>query len=270
MLTSMPLTVTYNRIATFNKLNENKLGSTLINLASGSKVRRPEDNIPDYFRAKRMDSQAQSDNRIGRDISEGLALLKVASNAGETVLRGVYRMSEITDLYYKNNTDDDTKVALKAEFESLKNQITSAIDNSTYDGMKLINDSSAAPLKTISLDNQNVHKISISFSAEQITDVSALSLGVDEVQEKAAVDEQLKSAGSYVASVNALSHGLNAQYNLVSRNATVSSNTKNSLIKTDTGNEMLTAVNRSIQHQSSLALMAQANLVNSTIVRLFG
>lgn len=271
MVTGVPLTVTYARIAAFNRINENQLGASLLNLASGKRVRKPEDNVPDFFRAQRLNRESNDYTRIKNDVAKASALMDVAKEAGEMVYNGIDRMKQLVNMYYDESTAEDEKLSMKSEFSSLVKQVSHIVENTTFDGRLLISDSQANPLDSVSVDPSDVtNSIKISFSADQVAEVSGLTLGNNKTDDMAAVQAELDKAGYYLASANAFSIGLDAQYNLAQRKVSISSTNKDSITNADAGQEMIRAANMSIQHESSFAMMAQANMIRSSVVKLFG
>jgi flagellin len=270
MVTGNSMMVAYGRISTFNKVNENTLASSLMSLASGKRVREPKDNIPDYFHAQRLNNQARDYSRIAQDLSETSAMMDVASDAAESVFTGLERMRDLVDLYYDNNSSTDEKTAYKAEFNSLVKQVSHIVDNTNYGGRSLISDSSAKPLANVSLDpNNQQSKFTITFSSQQVADVAELTLGSGESADASAIQAELEKAGSYLAKLSGYKRGLDAQYNIVNKKVDLSTANRNNLTDVDSGTEMVLATNKSIRHQTSLSMMAQANVMGSSILKLF-
>jgi len=270
MITGTPLSITYGRIAAFNKINENQLGSALLNLASGKRVRQPQDGVSDFFRAQRLSQDSNDYSRIKNDIAKTSAMMDVVVDTAETVYNGIQRMKQLVDLYYDESTTEDEKKAMQSEFSSLVKQVSYTVNNTCYDGKLLVSDSRANPLDSVNLDPNNINnRMVISFGAEQVAHVDGLTLGTSYHEDIAAVQAELNKAGSYLASANAYSFGLSAQYAIAEKRVDISNTVKESITGTDSGQEIFRATNHSIQHQSSFAMMAQANLIRSSLVRLF-
>ena len=272
MLTGVPLAVTSSRIALFTKSNENSLGASLVRLASGNRVNRPSDGIPDYFISERLSRESQSYAPVLRDIGEGLAMLQVASSAGESVFNALTDMRELVKMYYNENTTDSDRDAYRAEFKALRSTVSDIIANSRYDGMQLISDNGGNPFKSVVLEaTASPETIDIAYDSDDIADVVLLELGVtDEATELAAVEAEQGRAGSYLAKTSASTYGLNAQYNLATLKMNTSNEGARQSIEADTGEEMVKAMNYSIRNQSSMAMMAQTNVYVASITKLIG
>ena len=272
MLTGVPISVTGMRIALFVKSNENSLGNSLVRLASGRRVNRPSDGIPEYFLSEKLRRESQSYEPVLRDIGEGLALLDVATSAGEGVFNGLTDMRELVKMYYKEDATAGDKEACRVQFETLKTTVSSIISMSTYNGDRIISTNGGNPFKTVTLDaTASPETISIEFDAGDIASPGTLALGAtDEATELAAVEAELGKAGSYLAKTSAYTYGLNAQYNITTTKKSVSNSASQQGVATDTGGEMLQAVNFSIRNQSAMAMMAQANLYTASVAKLLG
>lgn len=272
MVSGNPLSVTSGRIARFYRTNENSMADSLIRLASGRRVNRPSDSIPDYFRSEQMKRENRSATTLLRGIGEGLALTSVATAVGEQVFNGISSMRDIVKRYYDENASDDDKGALEADFELYRNTVSSIIDSSTYEGIQLISDNGGDAFRTVSLDtNDFTQQMSISYTADDIADVSSLQIGQsDEETEMAAVMDELEKAGSYLAKTSGYRYGLHAHYNLINAKITATSDEAKRSVAADTGEEMVTAMNRSIRNETSLAMFAQANMYQLSIVQLLG
>lgn len=270
MVTGMPLSVTYARIATFNQIKENQLGNSLLNLASGKKVRQPRDGSSEFFRAQRFDRDSNDYSRIKTNIAKASALMDVAVATGEMVYNGIERMKQLVDMYYDDNTAQDEKRSMQSEFSSLVKQVSYIVNNSTYNGKLLVSDSLLNPLDSVNIDPDDITiTIDISFGADQVANVEGLTLGNSYQADGAAVQNELDKAGSFLANANAFALGLNAQYALAEKKVDISNTVKGSFIDADGGQELIKAANHSIQYQSSYAMMAQANIMRSSIMRLF-
>ncbi|MBN1576055.1 MAG: hypothetical protein JW913_05860 [Chitinispirillaceae bacterium] len=272
MTTGAVLSVTSTRIALFSKRNENRFGESLIRLASGRRVNKPSDNIPDYFFSDKMMRESRSYTTVLRNIGEGMAFTDVAVSVGEQVFNGITGLREIVRHYYSEETTDDEKAALGADFSARQSTVIDIIASSNYDGAQIVSDNGGVPFKSIALDDgTGTQKMEISFDSGDIAYVSELSLGVtDEARETAAVEAELEKAGLYLAKGSAYMRGLNAHYNLATIKMLTTRASAERSVESDTGEEMIRAMNYSIRNQSSMAMLAQANMYQASVVKLLG
>ena len=243
MVTGAPLTVTTSRIALFTKSNENSLGASLIRLASGKRVNTPSDGIPEYFFGEKLSQESKSYVPVLRSIGDGLALVQVATSAGEGVFSTLSDMRELVKMYYRADVASDDKETYKAQFEALKSTVSASIAGTTYDGLYLISDNGGSPFKSVVLDSSTSPEIlDIEFDSGDIADVSLLELGsTDEATELAAVESELAKAGSYLAKTSALTYGLNAHYSLTTLKMNTSSDAAQQSVEADRPGSQATA-----------------------------
>ena len=272
MMTGIPLSVAEYRIAEFTKINSNELGRSLLNLASGKRINTPSDGIPEFFLSDKLKRESIAQNAILRNIEEGRAIVDIASLAGEQVFRGITDMKELIRRYYLDTATDDDKAELQAEFTSLKNTVTMTISSTYYDGIQIVSDNGGTPFRSIALENKgSSQQFDIAYSGSDIADVTSLTIGVtDETTESAAVEAELGKAGSYTAKTSGYLYGLNAHYNLTRTRIAVSGAKADEVVESDTGAEMVNSMNRSIRNESAMAMLAQANMYQGTVLRLIG
>jgi flagellin len=270
MFTAGMLTATYGRIATFYKTNENDLTDTLNRVASGKRVKRPQDNIPDYFHASQFNKNLNPLQNIRTGVSEMSGLLDIAVGAGEQVFRALSNMQALMKDYYDPNTSAEDKDAMKADFTQLTKEAQTVIDTANYDGTQIIQDSSASPLKTVNLDPHDFSQtFSVSFNSQEVAAPSVLTLGTGtQSDEENALQQELDKAGNFLAHASAYKRGIRAQYNLLTRKIDNSQEVISNTTSADITAEIAKAVKQSMQHQAALSMMAQANTTRESIIRL--
>ena len=216
MLTSAPLDCASLRLSAFFKINQNVIYNSMIHVASGKRVQQPSDSAADYFYARQMNADAQGLQQVERDMSVGSALLDCAKAVGSSVFEDVTTMKDLIKSYYDPSRTSDEQSADKADFEAIRNRVTSDINTAYYDNWKLVADNGQTPLMKIMLDPRDLSKtFDISFDAGDVTDVSALTIGGSgKAAELAALETQLGKAGNYLAKATVYSDDLASQHDL--------------------------------------------------------
>jgi flagellin len=245
--------------------------SALSKVASGKRIASPSDNATDYFHAQRLNRDSSDSEKIRADVSEASAMLDVGVSIGEKVFTNLSKMRQMVDDYYDPETSQEDKNMMKADFSRLIKEVNASTNNGIYDGKKMVQDTSATgPLKTVNLDSNDLSQtFSISFTAQQVADPSALTLGNGtQVSDAAAVDAELEKAGSCLATASAYSRGIKSQYNMLSQKILTSKAEESSIVDIDESLELAKATESSIRHQSTVAMMAQANSVRASIIKV--
>lgn len=271
MVTGLPISVATDRLISIYKSSEYSLTDSLAKVASGKRISSPANGSADYFRAQSFNRGYSECEKIRNDVADASGMIDVGVVAGESVFKNLSKMRQMVDDYYDSNTTQDQKNAMKADFDQLIKQVNSTIANCTYDGKKLIQDTSASgPLKTVLLDDHDLSQtFSINFTAQQVADPTALTLGsTNQNSEATAVQNELDKAGSYLAAISAYSQGIKSQYRILEKKMTVSQQVVSNITDADEAAEMAKATKNSIRHQSAATMMAQANSARASILRL--
>ena len=266
------LNIATNRIASFYQINGSKLSNNLVKISSGSKVPEPKYNIADYFRAKEFNSNINMYRNIQSDIGGALGMMDVAERAATYVFDDLTEMKRLVERYYDPETATNEKASIKAVFDVIGSRVNETINDAYYDGKQLISDTVGAgtPLKSFILNPKNVNqKFEIDFDSTDVADTSALDITIGEAAATAAVEAELDKAGSYLGKASGYRAGLNAQYNLVENTVKNSEDAVSNMTEVDDAKEFAESVKRSISQQSSMAMLAQANVMKQSILFLF-
>ena len=111
-------------------------------LTSGLKVASAIDDAVSYFKSRSLTDRA-SDFSVRKDeIDQGISSMKAAIN-GTTLVDGVLKqMKGIINSV--RTADSSTRTALSSQFNDLAKQINSAMSDASYQGLNLVDNSSAS------------------------------------------------------------------------------------------------------------------------------
>ena len=266
------LNIAANRIASFYQINGSKLSNNLVKISSGSKVPEPKYNIADYFRAKEFKSNINVYRNIQSDIGGALGMMDVAERAATYVFDDLTEMKRLVARYYDPETAANDKASIEAVFNVLGSRVNETINDTYYNDKQLISDTVGAgtPLVSFMLNPKDItQKFEIDFDSNNVADTSALDITIGEAAATAAVQAELDKAGSYLGKASGYRAGLNAQYNLVENTVTNSEDAVSNMTEVDDAKEFAESVKRSISQQSSMAMLAQANVMKQSILSLF-
>ena len=140
-------------------------------LTSGMKVASAIDDAVAYFQAKGLDDRA-SDFSVRKDeIDQGISSVKAALNGASSVdsilkqMKGIVNSARTADL--------TTKTALTSQFKDLAKQINSVVSDASYQGMHLVDNSSA---KLTVYFNENT-SAQLTVKAQNLNQSSLISTG---------------------------------------------------------------------------------------------
>jgi len=110
-------------------------------LTSGLKVASAIDDAVSYFQAKGLDDRASDFGDRKNEIDQGISSVKAALN-GATLVDGILKqMKGIVNSV--RTADQTTRAALSKQFADLATQITTGVQDASYQGLHLVDNSTA-------------------------------------------------------------------------------------------------------------------------------
>lgn len=174
--TQSDLTVTQNRIST------------------GQKVATAKDNGAIFAIAQNQRGSSQALNAVRESLQRSQSAIDVSAAAGETISDLLNQMKEKALAAADSQLNSSSRAAMNADFTSLRDQITKAVNNASFNGSNLIK-SGATAIQALA-DETGTSKITVA--------AQDLSLGAANVTvaSTTAIDTATK-AGLALALVNA-------------------------------------------------------------------
>jgi flagellin len=129
-------------LQTLNRTN-NELSTTQNRVATGLKVASAKDNGAIWAIANKMRSDVSAYDRVGESNERAQALVDTAISAGESIMELLNEMKGKALAASQAGLSASAQSALNADFTQLRDQITSIISNSTFDGVNMTNGAAA-------------------------------------------------------------------------------------------------------------------------------
>lgn len=269
------------RLASAYNANNQLLADTLTRIASGKKISRPSDDFTGYLRSNRLQNDVDSYTKIKENLTSVKAVTGTAVEVGNSIYEDLVKMKDLLTSYYNtadSTADNDERTAIQTQFNAIKNNLTSYISNTKYDGTAVY---SASTLDTVSLDPDGNGQLAITFAAGDIANPAtptltgfvvsdAATTTTNKTNELAALNAQITAATSYL--VKAQSYDKSADRQIRISDTIVQS--KQSAISLITDIDEVSEMNKKtdlmIRQQASVSMLAQAQVSRSAISRLFG
>jgi flagellin-like hook-associated protein FlgL len=257
MLSGLTLSPVMGRIAAFYQSNESFLNHAANQLASGKRNLNPSDNIADYFRADAIRRENSVRQMFQRDMAGVKSVLDVAEKAGDTVYQHLLKMQDDLSVYQDPTSGADVKRGASDEFNALITEINTYIDAAGYNGMKVIQDTTAStPLASLNLDpNDITQTMDISFTSADVANPTGLDITDPNVG--TALQAEVDKAGSYMAKVTAYKVGLTSQANIMQTTLINNGTFESDLANVDEGSTTMAFTKQSIQQQYASSMMLQ-------------
>ncbi|MDR6625718.1 flagellin [Caulobacter segnis] len=122
-----------------------ELTTTQSRINTGKKIANAKDNGAIWSMAKMQSASSSSLNAVKDSLQRGQSTIDVALAAGDTITDLLMKMKEKALAASDTSLNSTSLKALKADFDSLRDQITKAAENAKFNGVSLVA-GSAKPL----------------------------------------------------------------------------------------------------------------------------
>ncbi|WP_184719685.1 flagellin [Caulobacter sp.] len=238
---------------------------------TGKKVGSAKDNGAIWAISKNQSASSQSLNAVKDSLSRGQSTIDVALASGDTVIDLLGKMKEKALAASDTSLNTASFNALQADFHSLRDQITKAVDNSKFNGISIANgdttkltflanadgDGFTVNAQTISLDGLGLS------SATTFTDAAGAKAMIGDIA------EALQTATNKLASLGTSSAGLDAHLNFVGKLQDSLDAGVGNLVDADLAKESAKLQSLQTKQQLGVQALSIANQATGSILSLF-
>src|ERR1700748_3479901 len=107
-------------------------------IATGKKINSPKDNGAIWSIANTMQGRVSSLDAVTDSLNRGHATIDVAMSPGEQVSDLLQQMKAKALAAADTSLDSVSRAALNTDFQSLRDQITSVINNADFNGVNMV------------------------------------------------------------------------------------------------------------------------------------
>lgn len=245
-----------------------RLSKSLSRLSSGSKIVDPSDDAAGLAVAARLDAEIKRLNAARNNVNNALSYTQTQDGYMRRISKALDRMSELSMLSQDVTKTDADRALYNNEFAQLRDYITEA-SNKTFNGVPLF--FSGAPLKvTTDADGNTFDLPGIDLGAAEyatalggsISTVASSQQALNDV--KAGINKLSEDRASIGASQARLNY--TAEQLSVSRQNLSAASSR--IQDTDVAEEATEYAKQNILVQAGTAMLAQANQVPQTALRL--
>jgi flagellin len=246
--------------------------SSLAKLSIGKRVVSARDDAASMAIGQRMNAEVQGLKQAVVNAGQANSMLQIADGAMSTISDILTRMKVLAMQSSSANLGDTERGFLDTEFQALKTEIDRVANDTDFNGTKLIN---AATTLTFKIGTGTVAtEDDLTFS---IAAVTAADLGVDgdDITDTTNSATALTDINAAIDLLNTGRAGIGAAQNrldFASQNLQVSIENseaaRSTLLDLDLAAEMTTFTSKQVLMQSGVAMLAQANQMPQTLLRL--
>jgi flagellin len=262
-----------NAVQVQNALTQNKLAMTkaMDELSSGLRVNAAADDAASLAIGNQMSARIMSLNQAVRNANDGISMLQTADGATKAMTDMLTRMRELAIQASNDTYGTSDAQALNTEFGELRNAMTSIINDTSWNGKKLLNGETASATYQVGASGVATDGVTASFtSLSSLTVFSAAGL-TSRTDALAAIT----STENDLATINTSRSAWGAVMNRLSRAADNSGNvsmnlsaSKSRLVDADYAKATADLARAQIVEAAGTAMLSQANQQGTMVLHL--
>ncbi|NBC37506.1 flagellin FliC [Novosphingobium sp. FSY-8] len=253
----------------------NMTSQAMTRLSTGKRINSAADDAAGLAIATSMTSQINGMNQGIKNANDGISLAQTAQGSLDEVTNMLQRVRELSVQSSSATYQDRDRSDMNQEVTSLKNQITSILSNTKFNGNALFGTSGSGSSGAVSF--------TIQAGANATDTVTLTSNGIDWDNQKtsldvsdsgsasaaiAVVDTLLQQVSTTAAGLGAGQNQLQSAVNNLTANVTNLSAARSRIQDTDYSAESTSMAKAQILSQASTAMIAQANQSQQNVLSL--
>ncbi|AIQ65880.1 flagellin [Paenibacillus stellifer] len=252
--------------------NNTQMSKTMEKLSSGYRINRAADDAAGLAISEKMIYQINGLNQAQRNAQDGISLLQTAEGDLTEVHSMLQRMNTLANQAANGTYQDTDRDNLQAEVDQLVKEIDRITLNSNFNGVKLLNGTTASVNFQIGVTSGEQLQVTLSSMLASSIGIDALDISTSAAAAaalstiKTAIEQVSTTRANLGAYQNRLEHTINS-LGVTSENLSAA----NSRIKdADMATEMTAFTKNQILVQAGTAMLAQANSAPQAVLKLLG
>ncbi len=250
----------------------NKAMSTAMErLSTGKRINSAKDDAAGLAIASTMTSSIRGMNQAIRNANDGISMAQTAEGALGEVTNMLQRIRELAVQSSSGTYSNDDRTNLQTEVTALTTQITSILNNTTFNGVALFDGTAGSSGSvTIQTGSASGNTVSLDFSKIDLSSATAVSISSSTTASSAltTIDNALKTVNTSRAKLGAGQSQLESAVNNLSANVNNLSDARSRIEDTDYSTETAALAKAQILSQASTAMLAQANQSQQSVLSL--
>ena len=279
----MPMTINTNLISLNAQRNLNgsqsSLAMSMQRLSSGLRVNSAKDDAAGLAIAERMNAQVRGMNVAIRNANDGISLAQTADGALASINDSLQRMRELAVQSRNSTNSDSDKESLNLEFTQLSNEIGRVLGGTTFNGKYILGADAGTLTFQVGANvtaNDSIDIATTDMTADaKITTVTSASIGsAADATAIATVIQNIDTALDDVNSQRAVFGASQNRFSAVITNLQTSvenqSASRSRIMDADFAAETASMSRAQILQQAGTAMVAQANQIPQSVLKLLG
>lgn len=252
---------------------QNSLNTAMQRLSSGLRINSAADDAAGLAISEGMKAQVRSMNQDVRNANDGVSMAQVAEGALNEVSNILSRMRELATQSATGTVSQSQREYINSEFGRLASEITRIASATTFNGIHLLRSAAKTVTIQVGTGNNAYDRININLSAMT---ASALAVNTN-INTSGAAQTMLDSIDSAISKVSSSRANLGAVQNrfqsVINNLMVASQNTsaaQSRIADADVASETANLTRAQILNQSGIAILAQANQLPQSALKLLG
>lgn len=243
-------------------------------VSTGLAVASAKDNGAVWAIAQGERATISSLDAVKSSLQTGQSIIDVANSAGTTVSNLLTQMEQKALAASDQSLDTASRASLNADFVALRNQITSTVQNASFNGVNLLNGSitkitSLANTQGTSVLTTAAQNLSLSSSIVSLSSTATISTATHAGSILTVVESSLAAVDNALASLGTSSKALDTHLNFVSNLQDTLTTGVGNLVNADLAKESATLQALQTKQQLGIQALSIANSASSALLGLF-
>lgn len=281
----MPQTINSNMISVNSQRNLNKtqgaMATTIQRLSSGLRINSAKDDAAGMAVAEGMTSKIRGLEVASRNANDGISLAQTAEAALGQVTNNLQRIRELAVQSANGTLGDTERGYLQKEADELTSEITRIIDTTEFNGKNLFKTSGSVSIQVgansgeqIKLTNSVLSGMNAYGSAAKTVDISSASAAAKVLATASAAASGMDADIGKVISARSTMGAVQNRFESVIENISSYKEglqaARSRIVDTDYAQATAELAKTQVLQQAGIAMVAQANQIPQSVLRLLG
>lgn len=266
--------------------SQSSLATSMQRLSSGLRVNSAKDDAAGLAIAERMNAQVKGMNVAVRNSNDGISMMQTAEGALGQLSTSMQRIRELAVQSANGTLSQSDRDNLQFEADQLQNEIVRVVDNAKFNGVNLFDQTAgslastaaltfqvgADSTDTIVVDGTGFDMTALTSYAAGATATKSLDISTQAAASAAltALDTDLTSVNTARSTAGALQSRFDAVISQLQVSAENTSAARGRIMDADFAAETANLSRAQILQQAGTAMIAQANQLPQSVMKLLG
>ena len=251
--------------------NSEAQSSSLAKLSSGSRIVKASDDAAGLAVSTKLQSDISVLNQAATNTQHAQSVLNTVDGALSNIADILQRMKSLSAQSISGAVDDDSRSYIDAEYQQLISEINGIETSTRFNGVQLIDGSynedylvgtdATNDLITVDLSTLDVDATTLGLTGNLLTSAAATT-------ESTAIDAAIDSISSYRSTVGSLGSRFEFRGSVVDASIENLEAAKSAISDVDIASEQTNYTNQQVLTETSIAALAQANQMKTSLLSL--